>query len=107
MAGKKRISSKRMDAEMSMESDPDSYDMTLKYKPMDLSTVNEILTKYKNDPVLDYIKDLYNLIDYQSKTIWQQRKEIIAIKHKEAWKRYDKPEQDYDPSTRKFVDKSR
>ena len=56
---------------------------------------------------LDYIKDLYNLIDYQSKTIWQQRKEIIAIKHKEAWKRYDKPEQDYDPSTRKFIDKPR
>ena len=107
MANKERISSKRMDAEMSTESDPDSYDMTLKYKPMDLSTVNEILTKYKNDPVLDYIKDLYNLIDYQSKVIWQQRKEIIAIKHKEAWKRYDKPEQDYDPSTRKFIDKPR
>jgi hypothetical protein len=100
-----------MDAEMSTKYDPDynpdSYDMTLKYKPMDLSIVNEILTKYKNDPVLDYIKDLYNLIDYQSKVIWQQRKEIIAIKHKEAWKRYDKSEQDYDPSTRKFVDKPR
>ena len=69
MASKERISSKRVDAEMSTEYDPDynpdSYDMTLKYKPMDLSTVNEILTKYKNDPVLDYIKDLYNLIDYQ------------------------------------------
>ena len=49
MAIKERISSKRVDAEMSTESDPDSYDMTLKYKPMDLSTVNEILTKYKND----------------------------------------------------------
>jgi hypothetical protein len=84
---------------------PDSYDMTLKYKPMDLSTVNDILTQYKDDPVLDYIKDLYKLIDYQSKVIWEQRKEIIAVKHKEAWKRYDKPEEDYDPSTRKFVDK--
>ena len=94
MASKERISSKRVDAEMSKEYDPDynpdSYDMTLKYKPMDLSTVNEILTKYKNDPVLDYIKDLYNLIDYQSKVIWQQRKEIIAVKHKLAWQRYDK-----------------
>ena len=111
MASKKRISSKRVDAEMSTkyypDYNPDSHDMTLKYKPMDLSTVNEVLTKYKNNPVLDYIKDLYNLIDYQSKVIWQQRKEIIAIKHKEAWKRYDKPEQDYDPSTRKFIDKPR
>lgn len=86
MAIKERISIKGMDAEMSTEYNldhsPDSSDTTLKYKPMDLSTVNEILTKYKDDPVLDYIKDLYNLIDYQSKTIWQQRKEIIAIKHK-------------------------
>jgi hypothetical protein len=98
-----------MDAKMSTKYDPDwnpdSHDMTLKYKPMDLSTVNDILTRYKDNPVLDYIKDLYKLIDYQSKVIWEQRKEIIAVKHKEAWKRYDKPEEDYDPSTRKFVDK--
>ena len=79
-----------MSKEYDPDYNPDSYDMTLKYKPMDLSTVNEILTKYKNDPVLDYIKDLYNLIDYQSKVIWQQRKEIIAVKHKLAWQRYDK-----------------
>jgi hypothetical protein len=67
---------------------------------MNNSNINDILTRYKNEPVLDYIKDLWKLIDYQKQEILKQRKEIIAIKHKIAWKHYDK-EVDYaDPKNR-------
>jgi hypothetical protein len=68
------------------------FDMTLKYEPMSSSTVNTILSKYKNNECLDYIKELWNLIDYQRKYIAEQTKTIVAIKHKVAWKRYDKDE---------------
>jgi CRISPR/Cas system-associated endonuclease Cas3-HD len=79
---------------------PDEYDMTLKYEPMNSSKISDILTRYKNEPVLDYIKDLWKLIDYQKQEIWKQRKEIISVKHKIAWKHYDK-EIDYaDPVNR-------
>ena len=68
------------------------FDMTLKYEPMSSSTVNTILAKYKDHECLEYIKELWNLIDYQRKTILEQTKTIVAIKHKVAWKRYDKDE---------------
>lgn len=84
---------------------PDDYDMTLKYEPMDLSKVNSILIQYKGQPVLDYIIELYKLIEYQKQRIFQQEKQIIALKHTEAWKHYDKPIENYDPSTRKYLDK--
>ena len=84
---------------------PDDYDMTLKYSPMDLSKVNSILTQYKGQPVLDYIIELYKLIEYQKQRIFQQEKQIIAFKHTEAWKHYDKSIDNYDPSTRKYLDK--
>jgi hypothetical protein len=84
---------------------PDDYDMTLKYSPMDLSKVNSILTQYKGQPVLDYIIELYKLIEYQKQRIFQQEKQIIALKHTEAWKHYDKSIENYDPSTRKYLDK--
>ncbi len=77
---------------------PKEYDMTLKYECVNPSKVHSILTKYKNDPVLDEIKDLYRLIDYQKKIIDEQRKVIIAFKHQEAWKRYDLPQSSFQPS---------
>jgi len=84
---------------------PDDYDMTLKYEPMDLSKVNTILTKYKGQPVLDYIIELYKLIEYQKQRIFQQEKEIIALRHEQAWKHYDKTIENYDPSSRKYTNK--
>ena len=75
---------------------PDDYDMTLKYEPTSESHVNKILIQYKHDEILNYIKQLWKLINYQKEIIWQQRKEIIAIKHKEEWKRYDKHSTNYD-----------
>jgi hypothetical protein len=84
---------------------PDDYDMTLKYEPMDLSKVNSILTQYKGQPVLDYIIQLYKLIEYQKQRLREQEKQIIALKHTEAWKHYDKPIENYDPNTRQYLDK--
>lgn len=70
----------------------EEFDIVLKYEPMNSSTVNNILTQYKNDDILNYIKELWNLIDYQRKIITEQTKTIVAIKHKIAWSRYDKDE---------------
>jgi len=81
---------------------PDDYDMTLKYEPMDLSKVNSILSKYKGQPVLDYIIELYKLIEYQKQRIFQQEKQIIGLKHIDAWKHYDKSIEKYNPKTRKY-----
>jgi hypothetical protein len=65
------------------------FDMTLKYEPMNISRVNNILTQYKGQPVLDYIIELYRLIEYQKQRINEQEKTIIALKHTEAWNQYD------------------
>jgi hypothetical protein len=62
----------------------------LKYEPMKEKTIQQILEIYGNEPIIEYIKELWSLISYQKDTIVQQRIEIIACKHKEAWKRYDK-----------------
>jgi hypothetical protein len=84
---------------------PDDYDMTLKYEPMNSSKISDILTRHKNEPVLDYIKELWKLIDYQKQEIWKQRKEIISVKHKVAWKHYDKDIDYNDSKNRVSIDK--
>jgi hypothetical protein len=68
----------------------EEFDIVLKYEPMNETNVNRILVQYKHDDVLDYIKKLWNLVDYQRKYIAEQTKAIVAMKHKVAWKRYDK-----------------
>jgi hypothetical protein len=82
-----------------------SWDGTFKYDPVDISTVNNILTQYKGQPVLDYIIELYKLIEYQRQRLSEQEKQIISLKHTEAWKHYDKSVEYYDPVTRKYLDK--
>lgn len=82
-----------------------SWDGTFKYDPVDISTVNNMLTQYKGQPVLDYIIELYKLIEYQRQRLSEQEKQIIALKHTEAWKHYDKSIEKYDTSTRKYLDK--
>jgi len=84
----------------------DDYDMTLKYDPINLSKVKSVLTQYKGQPVLDYIIELYKLIEYQKQRIFQQEKEIIALRHEKAWKHYDNSIENYDPATRKNINKS-
>lgn len=77
----------------------------LKYDPVNPSKVDEILTKYKNNEIVSYIVDLYNLIEYQRKVIADQNKTIVSYRHKMAWEHYDKLIEDYDPTTRKYIDK--
>jgi 5-formaminoimidazole-4-carboxamide-1-beta-D-ribofuranosyl 5'-monophosphate synthetase len=40
--------------------------------------------------IKEYVEGLKELISYQYHIIKEQRSEIIAIKHQDAWKRYDK-----------------
>ena len=68
----------------------EEFDIVLKYEPMSSATINKILTQYKHDEVLNYIKELWNLVDYQKKILNEQTKQIVAMKHKIAWQRYDK-----------------
>ncbi len=49
--------------------------------------------------------EMYDLIIYQMNEIRDQRMEIIAFKHKEAWKHYDRPTDQYDTEKRAYVDK--
>jgi len=79
----------------------EKFDIVLKYEPMSSSTINTVLIKYKNDEVLDYIKELWNLIDYQRKVLNEQTQQIVALKHKESWKRYDRPDQSFKVSVDK------
>lgn len=69
-----------------------SWDGKFKYEPMSPDKVKLIMEAYKNEQVYDYILELYELINYQKEMINQQRVEIISLKHKESWKRYDLPE---------------
>jgi len=52
--------------------------------------------------IRSHIQDLYDLIDYQRKENSDKEATIIAMKHKEAWKRYDKNIEEYDPKTRSY-----
>ncbi len=55
--------------------------------------------------VRGHINDLYDLINWQMKQQLKQEAQMIAVKHLEAFKRYDRPLEDYDPETRKYKDK--
>jgi hypothetical protein len=78
-----------------------SWDEKFKYAPMSPDKVKTIMEAYKHEQVYDYILELYELINYQKDMINQQRVDIISLKHKEAWKRYDKN----DPAQIDSVDK--
>jgi uncharacterized membrane-anchored protein YjiN (DUF445 family) len=79
----------------------EEFNIKLKYDPMSESSVNRILNQYKHDDILDYIKELWNLIDYQRKLISDYNKEIVSFKHKEAWKRYDLSDEKFKDSVDK------
>lgn len=64
--------------------------------------INEILSKYKDDPLLDYVKELWNLVDWLNHRNDKDMKAHCALKHKVAWSNYDKPIGDYDTETRVY-----
>jgi hypothetical protein len=64
--------------------------------------INEILSKHKDNPLLDYVKELWNLIDWLNHRNDKDMKAYCALKHKVAWSVYDKNHDHYDPETRSY-----
>lgn len=65
-----------------------SNNIVLKYQCLD--HFDEIVNELKdNQKMCNYLLDLRELIFYQMNEIKNQRSEIIAIKHKIAWKHYN------------------
>ena len=52
--------------------------------------------------VKDHINDLYDLINHQMLQQLRQEAQLVAVKHMEAWKMYDKDMSEYDPETRSY-----
>ena len=67
--------------------------------------INEILTRHKDNPLLSYVKELWNLIDYINKRNEWDRKALCAFKHKHAWREYDKDLTYYNTKTRTYEDR--
>ncbi len=77
--------------------------------PLKYACVQPDIKKYMSTfekqvpPMLwQHVNDLYKLIDHQMKQQLKQESQITAIKHMEAWKRYDKNLDEYDPETRSY-----
>lgn len=51
---------------------------------------DHIINICDNSEIKNHILDLYNLIEYQMKTIHEQRLKIVAIEHQYGWKQYNK-----------------
>jgi hypothetical protein len=69
------------------------YKQTEQANPMKylcLDKLPEVVDNTKDQWLKDYLKELYDLIQYQIREIHQQRQEIVSIKHKYAWRKYDK-----------------
>ena len=67
--------------------------------------IKKYMSTFEKDvpPILwQHIQELYKLIDYQMSHQLKQESQMTAIKHLEAWKRYDKSLYDYNPETRSY-----
>lgn len=67
--------------------------------------IHDILSQHKDNPLLEYVKELWNLIDYINHRNEKDRIALIALKHKKAWSHYDKDPKLYDESTRTYREK--
>jgi hypothetical protein len=63
--------------------------------------VNDILSQYKDNPLLDYVKELWNLIDWLNHRNDRDMKAYTALKHKKAWSLYDTKVEEYRSQTNK------
>lgn len=71
----------------------------LKYECLD--RFNDIVTKCTDNEAAKLLVEMFDLIAYQMNQIKEQRIEIVGLKHKEAWKRYDLPDSKFIPSVDK------
>lgn len=74
----------------------------LKYLAILPEKKKQIANVYKDYQVTEHIEELYELIDYQMKVISEQRQQIVADKHKDAWKQYYKSLDQYNEQERKY-----
>lgn len=68
------------------------YKQTTKANPLQykcLDDLQQIIDNTSDQNIKYILGELRELIHYQIREIHRQRQEIIAIKHKEAWKQYD------------------
>lgn len=63
--------------------------MNIKLKYDTFLNLEKACERTSDKELIQYIKELNDIIVYQKNIIKEQRVEIIAQKHKEAWKRYD------------------
>jgi hypothetical protein len=75
----------------------------LKYECLD--RFPDVVKKCKDDTAAKLLIEMFDLIRYQMEEIKNQRMEIIAYKHKNAWTHYDRPLNEYDTEKRKYVDR--
>lgn len=75
----------------------------LKYACMD--KFQRVYDSCPSEEIKTYLKELQDLIFYQMSIIGEQRLEIVAVKHQKAWSHYDKPWDNYDSATRKYIDR--
>jgi len=73
------------------------------YQPEVRQRISEVLDGMSNcHEVRGHIDDLYKLIEHQMLMQLKQESQMIAVKHMEARKRYDKDMPEYDPDTRSY-----
>ena len=64
--------------------------------------IHDILSQHKDNLLLDYVKELWSLIDYINQRNEKDRRVLIALKHKTAWSHYDKNPSLYNSETRTY-----
>lgn len=79
------------------------HQIPLKYACLDNFT--DMVKNCQDDNLARYLIELRDLITYQMEIIKDQRMVIVANKHSVSWTHYDKPIENYDPTTRKYIDK--
>ena len=73
------------------------------FQPEVKQRISQVLDGMGNcHEIRGHIDDLYKLIEHQMLQQMRQEKQMIAVKHIEAWKRYDKDMREYDPETRSY-----
>lgn len=81
-------------------------DLVPRYKFMDNFVYIHDRLSLNDIEAANLLQDMRDTILYQMEEIRKQRAEIIYVKHKYAWQRYDRKSEDYDPLTRKYKNNS-
>ena len=77
-------------------------DLIPEYKFMD--NFLALYDSANDQKIKELLVDMRDTILYQMNEIRKLRSEVIYVKHKYAWQRYDKSIDDYDSTTRRYKD---